>query len=98
MTDRVVWKFPLTNDDGQVLNDGVVSLPEGAVIRHVGAPKGGAWYLPVSLWAEVDPKAPVVDRQFGIYATGTTIDPGMAYVGTFFIATTVWHVYERETQ
>jgi hypothetical protein len=53
-----------------------------------------------TLWAEVDPTAPTEPRTFEIFGTGHPIHEDMgverAYVGTCFIGSFVWHVYEYE--
>lgn len=85
MSQRVVWKFPVTVD-------GVTSLPRGARLLHVGIQDGAVW-----LWAEVDPAAPLVERVLVLVKTGfDDIPDGVEHFGTVMLheGRIVLHVYD----
>lgn len=82
--ERAVWKYPLALRSGAQR----VTLPEGAILRHVHA-QGTP-----TLWFEVDPRQRPEDRLFAIFATGEPFGPDGSYLGTVHIDWMVWHVYE----
>lgn len=85
MSARQVWKYELELTDEQA-----VSMPEGAVLRHVGVQRGA-----LCLWAEVDPAARRVPRYLSVVGTGNPmLDGRLAHVGTAQMDPFVWHVYE----
>lgn len=85
---KTIWKF-LVDPNGSS-----ISLPRGAIVRHVGVQYGE-----VFIWAEVDPEAKKELRQFRAYGTGHKLppDPGR-YIGTFLLAggSLVFHFYEEK--
>lgn len=88
---RVVWKFVLRYDR---LGDGrcVVEMPEGAKVLRVAEQ-----YQEPALWAECDPEARTVGREFVIVGTGHQVPAdAKVYLGTamLFGGQLVLHVYE----
>lgn len=70
-----------------------VTMPEGARILHF---ENQNEFL--TIWAEVDPDAPFVQRYFQIVATGGHFpEPEYSYIGTaiFNGGSYVWHLYEE---
>jgi len=85
---RVVYKYAL---DAEVTQ--TVSLPTGAIIRHVG-PQNGV----MQLWADVDPNTTDrEDRTVMLAPSGCWIEDGMTYTNTIktIEADIVLHVYVR---
>ena len=86
---RAVWKFPL----GTLA---IVSVPATAVPVLVALdPATGQ----PGIWLEIDLDAPKVERTFGIFGTGHTIEgnggyPSPLHVGSVVQGLYVWHVYE----
>jgi hypothetical protein len=78
----------------EILTDGKLLLPNGAIVRKVAA-QGDSIFL----WAEVDPDRSRLERCFEVFATGQEITEGMGidrvYLDTLFIGAYVCHVYER---
>lgn len=82
---RQVWKYDVES--------GSVSMPLGAEILSVQMQRGV-----ITLWALVDPTAPVVTRSFVVVGTGHDLPDGnLMYRGTVQAGTFVWHVFERLT-
>lgn len=70
-----------------------VALPNGAVIRHVGKQGGPPGHL--TLWAEVNPDKPTVERTLFVRGTGHPLPDGaISFLGTVMDGPFVWHVYE----
>lgn len=68
-----------------------VPMPKGAKVITAQVQRGA-----VTLWAEVDPDAPRVERRFRIVGTGHPFEPiGLSYIGTVQNGLLVWHVYEQ---
>jgi hypothetical protein len=89
---RQVWKFPL----GTMA---VLSAPASAKVVLVAL--DSATDQP-AIWLEVDQDLPKVERIFGIYGTGHSIEgnggfPSPLHVGSVVQAPFVWHVYELRT-
>lgn len=84
-----VWKFSLSVEHAG--RRATINMPKGAKIVHI-ANWGGAW----SVWAEVDPDAPLVERTFTVIPTGLMDVPESGvYLETIFApGGFVWHVYE----
>jgi hypothetical protein len=86
---RQVWKFPI----GTVT---VVSVPSTAKVTLVALdPATGQ----PAIWLEVDQDLPKVQRMFGLFGTGHSIEgnggfPSPLHVGSVVQAPFVWHVYE----
>jgi len=69
-----------------------IEMPHGAKILKVDAQS-----LTPCIWAEVDTDSPRDFRQFQVYGTGHEIkDSDLIYIGTFQMASCVWHLYERK--
>lgn len=85
---KTVWKFALPLEDVAG-----VDMPQGAHVLHVAAQ-----HEVPTLWALVDPNAPLERRYFRFAGTGHPIKPEHAgrFVGTFFMAggSLVWHLFE----
>lgn len=86
---RQVWKFPI----GSMT---VVSVPFTANVTLVALDP--ATEQP-AIWLEVDHNLPKVERIFGIFGTGHSIEgnggfPSPLHVGSVVQAPVVWHVYE----
>lgn len=84
---QTIFKYPLALAPTQS-----IYLPEGAKILHF-ARQGG---IP-TLWAEVDPDAPVEPRYFRLVGTGHELPSGESvYIGTVQLndGAFVWHLYE----
>lgn len=78
-----------------IRTDATIALPKGATILHVA--KQGANGC---IWAEINPKAPLIAYTLHIYPTGQSIDTKrkLKYLGTIFHSnmTFVWHIYIGE--
>ena len=78
----------------EILTGGKLLLPNGAIVRKVGA-QGES----ICLWAEVDPNRSQLERDFEVFGTGQEITEGMGidrvYLDTVFMGAYVFHVYER---
>lgn len=93
---RSILKYPLS------VQSGVVLLPEGAVVRHIGAQPDAPPDI-LFVWAEVDldnalPDAPPADRQtqFAVFGTGHDLPADMpmnSYQATVQHHGFVWHIY-----
>lgn len=83
MISNTMHKFPLLH--GRELN-----LPRGFVARHVADQLGTT-----TLWAEVDPAAPIEHYLAEKVGTGRAVPPGGLYLGTILEAhgQYVWHFY-----
>ncbi len=84
-----VWKYTLSVEHaGQRV---ALRMPKGAKVVHVGV-VNDAW----SIWVEVDPDAPLVERTFTVIPTGfVDVPEGGVYLGTIIAhGGFVWHVYE----
>jgi hypothetical protein len=89
---RQVWKFPL----GTMA---VLSAPASAKVVLVALDP--ATDQP-AIWLEVDQDLPKVERIFGIYGTGHSIEgnggfPSPLHVGSVVQPPFVWHIYELRT-
>lgn len=85
--NTVVYKYAIEGNSG-----GVVKLPQGAQILTVQAQGNKP-----TIWALVDPKAPLVARSFEIVYTGEILN-GVAtrqYLATVHISGLVLHIFER---
>lgn len=85
---KAVWKYPLEIADGQNL-----MMPEGAEILTAQM-QGGI----LSLWALVNPEAPMQRRVIEILGTGNPAsDVERKYIATAQMAggLLIWHVFER---
>ncbi len=83
-----IWKFQLNTIGGLVH----VSMPRGSVILDCQVQD----HLP-TLWALVDPEAPVEERVFIVVGTGWTLGAEIRpehHISTFQVGPFVWHVFE----
>ena len=91
---RAVWKFTITPDTSRT-----IAMPAGSTVLAVQTLNGTP-----SLWALVDPSAPLEDRHFLLVATGEQFDAeakNAQYIATFQIVeahTLVFHLFERFPQ
>jgi hypothetical protein len=85
----LIYKYPLTANHIQYVN-----MPRGAKVLAV-ASQGS---IP-TIWAEVDPEAPMEIRSFCTCVTGGEA-PGSAwkYIGTYQSGWFVGHLYEFDTR
>jgi hypothetical protein len=84
-----IWKFILKPTIFQTIN-----MPAGAKILTVQNQCND-----ITLWAEVEEKAPIEKRFIEIFGTGSRFGSGSrTYIGTVLMLDDglVWHVYERE--
>lgn len=84
---RTIFKYPIT------LGLTTMSLPHGAIVRHVGVDPNEQ----LCLWAEIDQSYPSssTPRTFWVLGTGSLIpDDAILYLGTFSQGPLIWHVYE----
>ena len=80
-----IWKFEIPITDAPK-----VSMPEGAQIIHVGQQREGN----ITLWAIVNPDAPMLRITFQIVGTGNPMPyPLGGYIGTVHSDPFVWHVF-----
>jgi hypothetical protein len=92
MTNRTVWKYPLSLDPVAVQFTQVKHIPAGARLVHCAVQDD----LP-TLWYEVDPDADTVTHRFQIFGTGHgPIGDHLSHIGTVLLADgqLVLHVYE----
>jgi hypothetical protein len=84
---KTVWKFQfsLTSQEG-------IEMPEGAIIFPIM--QVGSLNKIVSIWAEVNPSAPMVHRNIRIHGTGHKIRDEEKYITTVIDPPFVWHLYE----
>lgn len=69
-----------------------LDLPEGAQLLSFQSQ-----YNQPTLWALVDPAAPLCPRSFRLYGTGHPIsEPDLTYIGTRLMEddSLVWHLFE----
>ena len=68
-----------------------VKLPYGSTILSIAVQNGIA-----CLWARVDARQPLVDREFLLIATGGQVEPSARYIGTFYFdeGRFVFHLFE----
>lgn len=91
-----IWKFPLNlyGPDGNVTDRPVVDIPEGALILTLCLQRGQP-----TMWAVVDPDAPMAQRRFVVVGTGQPMpDEPTVYVGTWLSdedGTFVFHVFDQ---
>lgn len=81
-----IWKFPLP-PMGDYL---VLEMPRGAEILLFAVQD-----LVPTLWARVEPDAPLEERQFRFAGTGHPIEWDVGdHVGSCFQGPFVWHLFE----
>ena len=85
MRTRTVYKYPIVSSEA-------ISMPRGAVIRHVGEQSGTIY-----VWAEVWTDYPVVSRSFLVVGTGWKQFAlhRFKFIGTVQMSSgLMWHVYD----
>lgn len=87
MSLYAVWKFPFKGPD----DFPVITMPLGAQPLHFGVQEG----IP-TLWALIDPEAPIVRHAFRFAGTGHPIETGRnpVYIGSCFHGPLVWHLFD----
>lgn len=88
----VIWKFHFDRNKDVL----IASIPSDAIVRHAAMNQGR-----FTIWVQLDPNAPKVDRVFHVYGTGWNIVDGDLFVQTFIQEDEhgydfVWHVFERK--
>ena len=84
---KTVYKYPVPVADAVRLN-----MPVGAKILTVQSQNDTP-----TLWALVDPDAPLESRVFRVIGTGHPVEDGdLTYIGTAqqFGGSLVWHIFE----
>lgn len=86
---HTVWKFPVHSDG--LTDSASVSLPANAKVIHVDIQNNV-----LTLWAWVDPDAPVSARRILVRGTGHPAPAPWAatHLGTVFSGPYVWHVFD----
>lgn len=81
----VVYKFPINNNSQRIL------LPADAKPLKVAMQ-----YDTATMWVQLDPDAPKVERCFEVYGTGHPIgsDKRREFIDTYFDGPFVFHVFE----
>lgn len=83
--EHVIWKYQLFEPRTCLM------MPQGARILTMQEQAG----VP-TLWAAVNPTAPLEKREFATVGTGHSFNPrGMEYIATWFQGPFVWHLFER---
>lgn len=84
---KTVWKFsqPFPKED-----DFSIVMPRGAEILHADIRRDG-----LTLWARVDPQAPVCSWALRLAGTGHPLDNAGAHIATTVDGPFVWHLFER---
>lgn len=82
---KTIYKYPIDITDRQN-----VSMPHGAILRHVGLDPTGA----LCLWAEVDTENARQTMTIRVYGTGHTLTEAGRHLGSVTQDEFVWHVYE----
>lgn len=85
---RTVYKYSL-----EVQDNVAVEMKRGADTLHF-AMQGGS----PTIWALVNPDAPLETRVFRLAGTGHPLElpETLDYIGTTFDGPFVWHLFERE--
>lgn len=85
MTRRTIYKYQVPVGEMVTL-----WIPNGYVLRHVGAQEAGS----VTLWAEVDPDEAKIGVSFLAIGTGFDFNiDGLEFVGSVQAGSFVWHLY-----
>lgn len=86
MSNKVIWKFEVPLVDGFSIR-----MPEKAELLHFAMQED----VP-TLWALVDPEAPIENRRFALFGTGQEYSyfDLVRYVGTIQEREFVWHLFE----
>jgi len=89
---KTTWKFPLGIEDRQT-----VKMPKGAYVL----PSAQTQFDRLTVWAIVDDKAPMEDREFRIAGTGHPLDDlnpaDWKFLGTVQMMDggLIWHVFVK---
>lgn len=92
MTEKAIWKYPLSIDPEQTIR-----MPSGARLLHVAIQKSmslEATYETACLWAQVYPAGAKAWRHIVVEMTGSPFSHNLPYVGTFQIGPFVGHVFD----
>ena len=81
---RRIWKYPLPH-----ISSHDMRMPSGAELVHVEVQ-----HDVITIWAIVDPAAPLADRRIEVYGTNHDIAPEHIYVGSLQHGPFVWHVFD----
>lgn len=81
-----IWKYDLSVGDTVRCE-----MPRGAKLLHIGNQTGAIGGFTV--WALVDPSAPLVKRDLIVVGTGHPVFGG-EYVGTTVNGPLVWHIFD----
>ena len=84
MNERTIWKFTIALTD-----EPSVQMPEGAEVIHFDNQDGTP-----TIWAVVDPDAPLEVRHFSLRGTGHRMNGAGRHIGTAFQGPFVWHLFE----
>ena len=89
---KTIWKFKVFT---LIDSRGSVDMPKGAKILSIGLQEDD-----VCIWALIDTKneSKLIKRQFRLFGTGWEIkEPlkNLNYIGTVFMQTFVWHIFEE---
>lgn len=82
-----IYKYSLLEDFG---DENKFTIPRGATIVKVGQDPNGV----PSVWAIIDPDAPLEHKTLVVIGTGFDIPPGALYHGSYMEELFVWHVFE----
>tara|TARA_R110002020_G_scaffold193923_1_gene394506 strand:- start:4226 stop:4492 length:267 start_codon:yes stop_codon:yes gene_type:complete len=85
---KIIYKYEIP------VGGGNIKMPYVSTALSVGVQNGS-----LMLWAEVDPDSSDVTSRFEVFGTGHDIPEDMGvsrrFIGTAFMDSLVWHVYER---
>lgn len=80
-----IWKYPLASQNGLQL----IRMPSDSIVLRFAMQDGGP-----CVWAEVDPEAETIMKEFVIVGTGRKLPAGLfRYVGSAEDGPFVWHLY-----
>lgn len=85
---KKVFKYSLPVEDGPH----TLTVPEYCAPVHVAMQHNR-----ITIWAEVFPDNPMVERVFFVHGTGHSINADHDHVGTVLDGSFVWHVYEADS-
>jgi hypothetical protein len=77
---KAIYKYSVTPS---------VEMPQGAQILDIQKQQGL-----ITMWALVDPNAPMECRRFEVVGTGWSVGDGLHHIKTFQDEQFVWHVFE----
>jgi hypothetical protein len=88
--NSTIWKYDVPVED-----TAYVEMPEDAEILHVGQ-QFPVNISSVTVWARVDPGAPLSHRKLYMRGTGHELGADLPHLGTVIVAggSLVWHVFD----